>query len=95
MRRAIALFVLFFVLLSAALALPGCSGTKHEDVPLDGLPPRVKAGFEKEYPGARIKEIEKETYSDGTVHYEIHFIDKNGKSSEVEVNTDGEVLPEH
>lgn len=94
MRRTIALFVLAGSLMFTA-ALPGCSGTRHEHIASEALPANVRAGFEKAYPGVKIKEIEKETYSDGLVHYEFKFVDKNGKTHEVEFNSDGEELPEH
>lgn len=95
MRRTITMFVLAGALLFTLVSLPGCKGTQNEDIAPEALPAKVRAGFDKAYPGARIKEAEKETYSDGVVHYEIEFVDKNGKSRDVEFNEDGEELPEH
>lgn len=80
--------------------LVGCqsgsrSGSHEETIPLTQVPAAVKAGFDKQYPGAKIEKIEKETYADGTVHYEFEFEDKSGKDMEVEFNADGEVLDGH
>lgn len=88
--------VLIAGFVAVTLSLAGCkSGTTHEDIAPEALPAKVRAGFEKAHPGAKIKEVEKETYSDGLVHYEIEFVDKDGKKHEVEYNLDGEELPEH
>ncbi len=88
--------------LAAALAISaGCKsggggdGTRHEDISPSALPQAVRDGFDKAHPGATIKEVEKETYADGTVHYEIEYRDANGKEHDVELNTDGEVLEAH
>ena len=83
-------------LLCAALTLAGagCSGSKYAEIKPSELPPAVKSGFEKEYPGATIHKVEKETYRDGLVHYEIEFTDKTGKKQEIEFNEQGEPLEE-
>lgn len=77
-----------------ALAAMGCSGAKYTHIKASELPPAVKAGFDKEFPGVTIYEVKKETYSDGVVHYEIEYTDKAGKKKEVELNDQGEVLEE-
>lgn len=71
------------------------SGSTEERITLSQVPAAVKAGFDKQYPGAKIEHIEKETYADGTVHYEFEFEDKSGKDMEVEFNAMGEVLEDH
>lgn len=82
-------------LLASALLVGCASGTKHQDIAADALPAKVKAGFDKAHPGAKIVEAEKETYKSGVVHYEIKFTDKDGKKHEVELNESGEVLDKH
>ena len=91
------------LVLLAAIAIGGCAthekgepaDARHEDIPLADTPAAVKDGFAKEFPGATIKEVEKETYADGTVHYEIEYTGKDGKEHDVEFNADGEKLDEH
>ena len=73
----------------------GASEEKHEKISLTALPQPVRAGFEKAYPGVTIREVEKETYPDGTVHYEIGFVGADGKEQDVELNADGDVLDDH
>jgi uncharacterized membrane protein YkoI len=73
---------------------------KHDDsteveIKESELPAKVAQGFKKAHPDATIIKVEKETYEDKTVHYEITFSTPDGKKHEVELNTDGEVLPEH
>ena len=86
--------------LTAALVLGGCNASSkskadQDGIPIDQVPPAVQAAFDKAYPGAKIKEIERETYKDGTVHYEYSFTDAAGKAQEVELNEEGDVLDEH
>jgi len=59
------------------------------------VPAAVQRGFEKAYPNVQVKKIERETYKDGTVHYEYEFVGANGKEMEVELNDKGEVLEDH
>ena len=91
--------VVVVALLAVSLAA-GCNsgkrhGETHEKISETELPQAVRDGFTKAYPGATIKEVEKETYIDGTVHYEIGYRTADGKESDVEVNTDGDVLEKH
>lgn len=82
------------IVAAAALTLAGCAtGGKQEHAAR--LPAEVKAGFDKAYPGATIQEVEKETYKDGTVHWEVKFTDKSGKTQEIELDSAGKVLGEH
>jgi uncharacterized membrane protein YkoI len=68
---------------------------KHEEISEAALPQAVRDGFVKAYPNAKIEEVEKETYPDGTVHYEIEYRGADGKEQEVELNADGDVLDKH
>ena len=68
---------------------------KDEAVEFAATPAKVQAAFLKTYPGATVRKAEKEVYSNGTVHYEIEFTSADGKKQEVEIDSDGEVLPEH
>lgn len=97
------------ILMACALGLAvlGCkTGTEHDDdkgelkakeeeVDFATLPANVQAAFQKAYPGARVSEAKRETYSNGTVHYEVEFTSADGKKQEVELDSEGEVLPEH
>jgi len=53
------------------------------------LPAEVTAAFKKDFPHATISEVEKETYKDGTVHYEIEYKTADGKEEDVEYAADG------
>ena len=68
---------------------------KHEEIAESALPQAVRDGFAKAHPGAKIKEVEKETYPDGTIHYEVEYVGSDGKEKDVELNADGEVLEAH
>jgi uncharacterized membrane protein YkoI len=67
----------------------------EETITMDKVPANVRAAFDKEFPGARLKEVEKEVYRSGDVHYAFEFVNKDGVEMEVEYNTAGERLPEH
>ena len=58
------------------------------------VPAAVSDAFKKAHPNATVNKVEKETYTDGTVHYEYEFTE-NGKKSDVELGADGEVLDKH
>lgn len=68
---------------------------KEETIAADELPAPVMNAFKKSFPGVTIVKAEKETYADGTVHYEIEYKGKDGKEQEVELNSEGEVLEDH
>lgn len=70
-------------------------GKREEMISADKVPAVVMTGFQKEFSGVTIEKIKKETYADGTVHYEFEYKDKDGKEREVELNSDGEVLEDH
>lgn len=70
-------------------------GKREELVSADKVPAVVMGEFQKAFPGVTIEKIKKETYADGTVHYEFEYKDKDGKEHEVELNNDGEVLEDH
>ena len=73
----------------------GHGKSTYVDIAATELPPAVRTGFDKAYPGASITKAEKETYADGTVHYEIEFRRPDGKKGEAQFDTAGELLPEH
>jgi hypothetical protein len=58
------------------------------------VPAAVSDGFKKAHPSATVNKVEKETYTDGTIHYEYEYTE-NGKKGEVELSADGEVLDKH
>lgn len=83
------------VLLAAAL-LVGCQEKSQEShATISDLPPAVLTGFKSAYPDATVKEVEKETYPDGTIHWEVKYVDKAGKAQEVELDSTGKVLGAH
>jgi YD repeat-containing protein len=93
------------VALSALMALSmGCEHfkrekhdgeTKHVHMSAADLPKAVSDGFTRDHPGATIREVEKETYADGTVHYEVKYTTPDGKQEEVEYDAKGEELEKH
>jgi uncharacterized membrane protein YkoI len=52
------------------------------------LPNATWAAFQKEFPGAKVIEIEQSTHG-GDTHYEFEFIDAQGKESDVEYDAAG------
>jgi hypothetical protein len=95
------------IVLAAALAV-GCASsdhkqedhehakdTRHEQIAVDKAPAAVRDGFKRDFPDATITKVEKETYANGTVHYEFYYIGSDGKTREVEYAADGEKLDEH
>ena len=79
----------------------GCAqDDKHEEgdsasVEAQQLPSAVRAGFDRAFPGATIREVEKETYPDGTVHWEVEFTTADGKPMEKEFDQAGKLLADH
>ncbi|MEA2707627.1 MAG: putative beta-lactamase-inhibitor-like, PepSY-like [Phycisphaerales bacterium] len=73
----------------------GQDTTKHEKISETALPQAVRDGFAKAHPGVKIEKVEKETYPNGTVHYEVEYRGADGKEKDVELNADGEVLDAH
>ena len=88
------------LLLTAIVLMAGCSQVKHDDKTLVKIAPAsapaaVTASFQKDHPNAMIKQVQKETYKDGTVHYVYTFIDASGKQQTVEYSKTGQALPKH
>ena len=97
------------VALAFILAITGCQhdrhGRGHEDhdhgdtkeqtISMNDVPAPVRSGFEKANPGAKVKKVERETYADGTIHYEFEFTTADGKEQEVEFDASGEQLDAH
>ena len=71
------------------------SEAKEVEIAEKDVPAPVMAGFRKAFADAKIEEVNKETYADGTVHYEFEFKDKSGKEHEVEFSATGEQLDDH
>ena len=70
-------------------------GTTETTISMNEVPAAVSAAFAKDFPDAKVSKVEKETYADGTVHYEFEWTDAAGAKKEVEYNTDGDQLDEH
>jgi hypothetical protein len=66
----------------------------EQRMPMSDLPAKVRDGFNRAYPNVRVTKVEKETYKNGTVHYEFEF-EQNGKKMDAELDPDGDELPEH
>jgi hypothetical protein len=86
-------------LVAVVVTLAGCGPIQREKseakISPGSAPAQVTAAFQKDHPNAMINKLEKETYKDGTIHYEYTFTDASGKQQTVEYNTAGEQLPEH
>jgi hypothetical protein len=74
-----------------ALADENESGHEHQSVTMADLPAPVQATFKRESKGGKIEELRKETRKDGTVIYEGEIV-KNGKGTDIEVNSAGKVV---
>jgi uncharacterized membrane protein YkoI len=98
---------IFLSLIMTALALSAgcqcCNRDKDDDhaeaskakLAVADLPADVRKGFDRDFPGAKIVEAEKETYADGTIHYEIEYKTSDGKDADVEYSASGEQLDKH
>lgn len=69
--------------------------SREETVAAHELPAPVINAFKKSFPDVTIVKAVKETYADGTVHYEIEYKGKDGNELEVELSSEGEVLEDH
>jgi hypothetical protein len=69
-------------------------GTRMEKIDAASAPAAVMSAFKKDHPSAANPTLKKETYKDGTVHYEFEWTE-NGKKREVEYSSDGEQLEGH
>jgi len=74
-----------------ALADENEKGHEHQSVTMADLPAPVQATFKRESKGGKIEELRKETRKDGTVIYEGEIV-KNGKGTDIEVNSAGKVV---
>ena len=63
----------------------------HDDDP-DMLPGTVKAGFDRAFPDADIKDVDKQTHPDGTIHWDVTFTTKAGDVQKAEFDRDGKLL---
>ena len=78
----------------------GTAATSHKssghvgDADQDFLPGRVKSAFTREFHGATIQDVEKQTHADGEVHWEIRFKDEDGSPRTAEFDTDGKLVTE-
>lgn len=83
------------MMIAAAMMLlaAGCaSDSKTEPVTVSQTPAAVRLSVEKAYPASTVKQVDKEVYKDGTIHYEVELVTQEGKSKELEVAADGEIL---
>ena len=67
------------------------SGHEHQTLTMAELPAAVQSTFKRESKGGKIEELRKETRKDGTVIYEGEIV-KNGKGTDIEVNSAGKVV---
>ena len=73
---------------------PKDEGTRLEKIDAASAPAAVTSAFKKDHPNAANPMVKKETYKDGTIHYEFEWTE-NGKKREVEYSADGEQLEGH
>lgn len=94
---------LLTVLLGSAMVV-GCAqhkptvdadGTVEQPIKMEQVPQVVMFSFQKDHPRITPKKIEKETYTDGTVHYEFEWSGVNGAEVEAAYNVEGELLDSH
>lgn len=78
-------------LMLAAGGSQALADEKNEHVPYDQVPAKVREAFERDFPGAKVEEVEKET-DDGRVHYEIEFRGADGGERDVEYSPEGKRL---
>ena len=87
----------------AAAAIGGCTqreeprrGTGgHVEAEADsdsGLPGRVVVGFRREFPDGRIKDARKLTHADGTEHWEVRYVAKDGQAKTAEFDAKGRLV---
>jgi ABC-type phosphate transport system substrate-binding protein len=69
-------------------------GTTEVTMAFSDLPQPVRDAFSREYPGAKITKVDKETYKDGRVRYEFEFVNKEGKTKDAEYTPQGERVEE-
>lgn len=55
------------------------------------LPVDVKAGVQREYPGAAVQTVNKRTYDDRVVRYEVKLKTKDGRDVTTVFDADGKV----
>lgn len=85
------------ILIAGAMVLAtGCatdSDSTTQKITLEQTPIAVRRGIEQAYPGAKVKEIERETYKDTkVVHYEVELVTAKGQKVKFELAEDGTVL---
>jgi len=79
-----------FAIALAASLVPAVAAAGRE-VPLESLPPPVRATVEREVAGGQIDEIEEERKRDGRIIYEVEFW-QGDKKFEIHVAADGTLL---
>ena len=53
------------------------------------LPVDVRAGVQREYPGATVQDVQKRTYDNRNVRYEVHLTTKDGRQVVQEFDASG------
>jgi hypothetical protein len=57
------------------------------------LPVDVKAGVQREYPGAAVQDVKKRTYDDREVRYEVQLMTKDGRQVTRLFDSNGKPAP--
>ncbi len=57
------------------------------------LPVDVRAGVQREYPGASVQDVQKRVYDSRTVRYEVHLTTKDGRQVVQEFAASGKPSP--
>ncbi len=82
-------------LLAALALLTGCGeeeAEREEVVPLDKLPPAALKAAREKLPDIRFKDAWKTTADDGREAFEVRGQNERGKTRDVKVTADGQVL---
>ena len=96
-------FVFVAAVLGGALVV-GCAkdqegskeaGEKVVQIEQSQVPANVMAAFKKDHPNVTLTKAKKETYANGTIHYELEWKDAAGKEHEAEYSAEGEKLEAH
>jgi hypothetical protein len=76
----------------AVLFLAGCSTTENISLGPAGAPLPVLEAFNKTHPDAKIVDVRKKVYKDGSMKYNIEYKDAVGKSHDVNYDERGTMV---
>ena len=81
----------------ALFLLVGCASkpeATYQQLTMEQTPLSVRRGIEIAYPGATVRDVQRETYREnGVVHYQIKVTTARGETKDFELAEDGELVP--